>query len=114
LIGDHNTLLGQAFIAISKFLKLHETGNEGWHAAIHGHSIGRTFPLTEVERRELQRLQIFTFSQLFEVQDNAKLFHTIIHITIKWILLIMCNLPPLPFPKHNTEFSKFSSFENKI
>ena len=73
LLGDHNALLGQAFNAMSRFLKLYESGSDGWHAAIHGHSSGRTFPLTENERRELQRLQILTVSQLFEVQDNAQI-----------------------------------------
>jgi len=33
------------------------------------------------------------------------------HMTIKWILLKICNLPPLPFPKHNTKFSKISNSE---
>jgi len=73
MIGEHNALLGQAFTAMSKFLKLYETGSEGWHAAIHGHTSGRTFPSTEIERMELKRLQIFTVSQLFEEQDYAQI-----------------------------------------
>jgi hypothetical protein len=72
-VMEHNALIGQAFIAMSKFLKLYESGSDGWHAAIHGHSSGRTFPLTEIERMELKGLQIFTVSQLFEVQDNAQI-----------------------------------------
>ena len=72
-VMEHNALIGQAFIAMPKFLKLYESGSDGWHAAIHGHSSGRTFPLTEIERLELKGLQIFTVSQLFEVQDNAQI-----------------------------------------
>jgi len=33
-------------------------------------------------------------------------------MTIKWILLKMCYLPPLPFTKHNTKLSHFSNFYN--
>ena len=72
LMGDHNAQMGQSFSAVSKFLKLYEAGIDGWHVAIHGHLSWRTFPLTEMKRRELQRLQVFTVSHLFEVQDNAQ------------------------------------------
>jgi len=32
-------------------------------------------------------------------------------MTIRWFLLKMCYLPPVHFPKHNTNFSNFSNSE---
>ncbi len=99
-LSVHNKMFGQAFTMMSKFLTLYETQKDSWYsAAINGHSLGTTFPLTEMERRELDRLGLYTVSQLFEVQDNLQtsaqnhpeLFNTLrthhpnIHDKLSWL-----------------------------
>jgi hypothetical protein len=70
---EHNKVFGQTFTMMSKFLKVYETQRDSWFsAAINGHSLGKMFPLTEIERQELDRLNVYSMLQLFEVQDNLQ------------------------------------------
>ena len=72
-LKDHNHLLSQAFIFMAKFLRQYEMQADNWHvAALHGHSAGKTFIISEMERRELKEMGIFSVSQLFELQDNMQ------------------------------------------
>jgi len=71
LLADHNLLLSQSFVFMAKFLRQYETKSDSWHAAaLHGHSLGKTFFITEPERRVLKEMQLFSVSQLFETNDN--------------------------------------------
>jgi hypothetical protein len=68
---DHNLLLSQSFIIMAKFLRQYKNKNDSWHAAaLHGHSLGKTFFITEVERRVLKEMQLFSVSQIFQTNDN--------------------------------------------
>ena len=56
---------------MAKFLKQYEAKPDSWHAAaLHGHSLGKTFFITEPERRILKEMQLFSVSQIFETNDN--------------------------------------------
>ena len=109
-IKGHNQLLGQAFLFMAKFLRQYEKRADSWHAAaVHGHSEGKCFPITEMERRVLKEMQIFSVSQLFELQDNMQtsdrdnrvlfdqlnLHHPSLHFKLKLICrnLRACRLP---------------------
>jgi hypothetical protein len=71
LLADHNLLLSQSFVFMAKFLRQYETKPDSWHAAaLHGHSLGKTFFITEPERRILKEMQLFSVSQIFETNDN--------------------------------------------
>jgi hypothetical protein len=58
---EHNKVFGQTFTMMSKFLKVYETQKNSWlSAAINWHSLGKMFPLTEMERQELDRLNVYS------------------------------------------------------
>jgi hypothetical protein len=66
-----NRMLGLAFVAVADLLVTYETSREFWHAAaIAGHSsFSMVFPLSNGERSILRDQQIFSVSQLLEVND---------------------------------------------
>jgi hypothetical protein len=56
---------------MAKFLRQYETKPYSWHAAaLHRHSTGKTFLITEPERRSLKEMQLFSVSQIFETNNN--------------------------------------------
>jgi hypothetical protein len=56
---------------MARFLRQYETKPDSWHAAaLHGHSLGKTFFITAPERRVLKEMQLFSVSQIFETNDN--------------------------------------------
>jgi hypothetical protein len=56
---------------MAKFLRKYETKPDSWHAAaLHGHSLGKTFFITEPEKRVLKEMLLFRVSQIFEINDN--------------------------------------------
>jgi hypothetical protein len=90
----------QSFVFMAKFLRQYETKPDIWHAAaLHGHSLGKTFFITEPERQVLREMQLFSVSQIFETNDNMttseeekiKLFehldqhHPSLRNKLKWI-----------------------------
>jgi hypothetical protein len=117
---------------MSRFLTLYETQKDSWYsAAINGHSLGTTFPLTEVERQELDRLGLYSVSQLFEVQDNLQtsaqnhpeLFNTLrthhpnIHDKLSWLCRNIrdTRLPRRPsYPSSITTAQAFLQQDNKL
>jgi hypothetical protein len=71
LLADHNLLLSQSFVFMAKFRRQYETKPDSWHAAaLHGHSLGKTFFIPEPERRVLKEMQLFSVSQIFKTNDN--------------------------------------------
>jgi hypothetical protein len=57
---------------MAKFLRQYETKPDSWHAAaLYGHSTGKTFFITEPERRILKEMQLFSVSQIFETNNNT-------------------------------------------
>jgi hypothetical protein len=56
---------------MAKFLRQYETKPDSWHAAaLHGHSLGKTFFITEPERRVLKEMQLFSVLQIFKTNDS--------------------------------------------
>jgi hypothetical protein len=68
---DYNRLLGLAFHAVADLLATYETSRDSWHAAaIAGHSsLSKLFPLSVGEMTILKDKNIYTVSQLLEVND---------------------------------------------
>jgi hypothetical protein len=66
-----NRMLDLAFLAVADLLATYETSREFWHAAaIAGHSnFSKVFPLSNGERAILRDRQVFSVSQLLEVND---------------------------------------------
>jgi hypothetical protein len=64
-------MLGLAFLAVADLLATYETSREFWHAAaIAGHSnFSKVFPLSNGERTILRDRQVYSVSQLLEVND---------------------------------------------
>jgi hypothetical protein len=67
----HTCLLGLAFHAVADLLGTYETSRDSWHAAaIAGHSsFSKLFPLSVGEMAILKDKNIYTVSQLLEVND---------------------------------------------
>ncbi len=63
--------MGLAFLAVADLLATYETSREFWHAAaIAGHSsFSKIFPLSNGERSILRDQQVYSVSQLLEVND---------------------------------------------
>ena len=70
-IKNKNLLFSQAFSAMAKLLRIHETDRKTWHAAaIDGHSkFNKLLPLTRDESATLRRHNIITVSQIFSTND---------------------------------------------
>jgi hypothetical protein len=66
-----NRMFGLAFLAVADLLATYETSREFWHAAaIAGHSnFSKVFPLSTGERNILRDCQVYSVSQLLEVND---------------------------------------------
>jgi hypothetical protein len=66
-----NRMMGLAFFAVADLLATYETSREFWHAAaIAGHSsFSKIFPLSNGERSILRDQQVYSVSQLLEVND---------------------------------------------
>ena len=64
---EHNTMLGQAFLAVAELLEWHEKDKASWHcAAINGHSVLANVSLSNEEAQLLEEQGLITVSQLFE------------------------------------------------
>jgi hypothetical protein len=56
---------------MAKFIRQYKTKPDSWHAAtLHGHYLGKTFFITELEQRVLKEMRLFSVSQIFEIKDN--------------------------------------------
>jgi hypothetical protein len=91
-----NRLLGLAFHAVADLLATYETSRDSWHAAaIAGHSsFSKLFPLSVGEMATLKNRNIYTVSQLLEVNDLTG------RLTVKENRLLLADLSVYPQLQH--------------
>jgi hypothetical protein len=95
-IQPWNRMLGLAFLAVADLLATYETSREFWHAAaIAGHSnFSKVFPLSNGERTILRDHQVFSVSQLLEVNDLTG------RLTVDENVAILTSLANFPHLQH--------------
>jgi hypothetical protein len=91
-----NRMLGLAFHAMADLLATYETSRESWHAAaIAGHSnFSKVFPLSIGEMSILRNNNVYTVSQLLEVNDLTG------RLTIDENMLLLAQLADYPRLQH--------------
>jgi hypothetical protein len=89
-------MLGLAFHAVADLLAAYETSRESWHAAaIAGHSsFSKVFPLSIGEMSILRDNNVYTVSQLLEVNDLTG------RLTIDENVLLLAQLAAYPHLQH--------------